>query len=259
MPNYYFVGSLLPELQIGQPVDISFAEFDRLLQMNLSAKDYERTKVLRRFWDLENLRSYWKKEPLDPHGQLNEKELEEALLNGEGLPRYVRSFLEEYENDAQRLAHFPRLMTAYYQEEVLLADGFLKTLLRFQREMRLLLVAWRAKKLGRNLEQELQFEDPEDPFVVQLLTYDRARGLELPEQYEPLRAIFNEHAEQPMALHQALCEYIFNTIDKMIELQPFSLDRILGYLVQLSLAEKWLQLDKAKGVEVVDRFVKEKA
>lgn len=259
MPNYYFVGSLLPELSIGHPVEITFKQFTRLLKLNLSDRDYAKTHVLRRFWDIENLRSYWKKEPIDPRGNLDEKELEDALLETEELPGYMQEYLDKYESVDQRLKYFPELMSAYYREEIKKADGFLKELLEFQRELRLVLVAFRAKKLGRDLEAELQFEDPEDPIVAQLLAYKDAPNFEPPEKFEDLKAVFEGHADTPLALHQALCEYIFERIDRMVGLQPFTLDRILGYLVQLSLVEKWLELDKAKGVEIVDRFVKEKA
>jgi hypothetical protein len=259
MTNYYFVGSLLPELRIGFPVEMNFAEFDRLLQMNLSKHDYEKTKILRRFWDIENLRSYWKKEPLDSRGNLNENEIEDAILETEALPPYIRNYLEKHADTPDRLTYFPALLSAYFKEEIKHADGFLKWLLEFQRELRLVLVAFRAKKLGRNLEAELQFEDPEDPFIIQLLAYKDAPVFEPPEKYEDVKALFTERADAPLALHQALCEYIFYTIDKKVGLHPFTIDRILGYLVQLSLAEKWLELDKAKGVEIVDRFVKEKA
>lgn len=259
MPEYYFVGSLLPDLQIGHPVEITFEEFDQLLRLNLSDKDYAKTKVLRRFWDIENLRSYWKKEPIDPRSNLNETEIEDALLETERLPAYIHDFLERHESDDERLKYFPELMSAYFREESKKADGFLKELLEFQREVRLVLVAFRAKKMGRQLEAELQFEDPEDPFILQLLAYKDASHFEPPEKYEALKTIFQEHSDSPMAVHQALCEYIFQSIDRMVGFGPFTINRILGYLVQLSLVEKWLELDKIKGIEIVDRFVKEKA
>lgn len=259
MLGYYFVGSLLPELRIGAPIEITFAQFDRLLQLNLSAADYAKTKVIRRYWDIENFRSYWKKEPLDPHGNLNEKEIEEVLLETGALPPYMCDFLEKHGEEGQRLNYFPSLLASYFREEISKADGFLKKLLQLQRELRLVLVAFRAKKLGRHLEAELQFEDSDDPFIAQLLAFKDSPAFEPPEKYEELKAIFIAHADAPMALHQALCEYLFDAIDEMVGLQPFTIDRILGYLVQLSLAEKWLELDQLKGVEIVDRFVKEKA
>lgn len=259
MSKYYFVGSYLPELKIGMPLEISFDDFDRLLRMNLSEHDYEKTKIIRRLWDIENLRSYWKKEPLDPRGNLDEKDIEEALLDGEGVPSYVRHFLDRHESDEQRLQFFPELISAYFREESKNASGFLKQILLFQRELLLTLVAFRAKKIGRSMALELQYEDPEDPFILELMAYKDAPAFEPPEKHENLKSIFEEHSEAPLEFHKALGEYTFDMIDQMVGLQLFTVDRILGYLVQLVLAEKWLELDKAKGTEIVDRFVKEKA
>lgn len=259
MTNYYYVGALLPELRIGQPVEMKFSEFDRLLQRNLTENDYGKTRIIRRYWDIENFRSYWKKEPLDPRGNLNEVEIEDALIEIEDQPDYIKAFLENHENNQERLKFFPKLMSDYFKFESKQAKGFLKEFLTFQREMRLILVAFRAKKLGRDLSVEFQYEDPDDPLIAQLLVFKDAPTFELPEKYEGLKTIFNEYSDAPMALHQAICEYTFNTVDQMVGLQPFTMDRILGYMVQLSLAEKWLELDKIKGIEIVDRFVKEKA
>lgn len=259
MTNYYFVGSYLPDLRIGLPAEISFQDFDHLLQMNLSKRDYEKTIVLRRLWDIQNFRSFLQKEPLDPHGEFDVAEMEEALLQTHRMRFYVREYLEKYESDEERLRHFPELLAAYFREEAKRADGFLKELLNFQREFLLVTVAFRAKKMGRDLSAELQFENPEEPFIAQLLAYKDAPTFEPPEKYEELKGVFEEHADAPLALHQALCEYVFDSIDRMVGWQPFTIDRILGYLVQLILVEKWLELDKAKGVEIVDRFVKEKA
>lgn len=259
MSNYYFVGSLLPDIKIGQPVEMSFKEFDRLLKLNLSNHDYAKTVILRRFWDIENIRAYVKRDQLDMRGNFDEKELQDIFIETEEQPGYLRDFLTKHETDSARLTFFPELLSFYFREEEKQSTGFLKELLQFQRQLKLILVAFRAKKLGRNLEQEFQFESFEDPFIIQLLTFKDAPHLELPEKYEALKKIFKEYSDNPLALHQAICEYVFAEIDQMVGLDPFTLDRILGYLIQLSLAEKWMELDVAKGVEIVDRFVKEKA
>lgn len=41
--------------------------------------------------------------------------------------------------------------------------------------------------------------------------------------------------------------------------QIFSIDRILGYMVQLILVERWENLDQEKGNQLVDLYIKENA
>ena len=257
MGKYFFVGASLPDLQIGNPPEMSFDDFDRLLRWNLSSEDYNKTKVLRRYWDIENLRAFWKDEPLEPRGNWDRNQIEESLLDGLGLPNYVKQYLEDYSTTEERIHNFPSLISTYFKEEQKKTSGFLRELIAFQRELRLVLVGFRAKRLNRDLNEELQFEDPEDPFIAQLLAFKDAKSFEPPPKYEDLKPIFEEHSDSPLALHQALYEYVFEEINKRLGVTVFSMDRLLGYLLQLILVEKWLELDKKKGLEIIDTFVEE--
>lgn len=259
MTNYYFVGVLLPELKIGHPPEISFREFILLLQDNLLEKDYALVDVLRRYYDLENLRSFWKKEELDPYGSLDKLQLEEIEMIPELLPSYVQNFLEKYENESVRLNHFPELMTAYFCEERCSSQAFLKEYLNFERKLRLIQTVFRAQYLKRDLLVELQYENPEESFIQQLVTQRDAVKFELPEEFQPLAFIFNEYSDSPIGLHKALCEFRFQKVADLMGNQPFSIDYILGYMIQLIIVERWENLDQEKGNSLVDLYIKENA
>jgi hypothetical protein len=254
---YYYVGTALPPLKIGEQPDITFQEFDRLLRDNLSHSDYEQTKVLRRYYDILNIRAFLKKDPLDPYGNWDENDLDELLLSSEGAPPYLAQYLDKYESKEDRLKHFPELLAAFFREEVQDAEGFLKEYLTFERDLRLVLVGFRAKELKRDLITELQYENPDEDLVAQILSQKDAQTYEPPEKFEDLYPILTEHYQSPLELYQALCEYRFNKIDSMIGLETFSLERILGYMAQLIIVKKWLELDKQKGIQIVDNLIKE--
>lgn len=259
MANYYFVGVLLPELQIGTPPEITFEEYKRLLHDNLESHDYALTYILRRYYDIENLRSIWREEPLDVYGNLDEGHLEEALLYPELFPNYIRAFMEKYEDKTERLRYFPELISAYFREESAQAKGFLKEYLVFERQLRLIQTAFRARYLNRNLLEELQFENPEEPFIQQLLAQKDANQFEPPERFEELRPIFEAHYSSPIDLHKALCEFRFKKVEELIGNQVFTIDRLLGYMVQLILVERWEALDHEKGNQLIDSYIKESA
>lgn len=256
--KYYFLGTRLPPIQIGEPLDITFEELDTLMRDNLTRDDYHKTIVIRRYYDILNMRSFWLHEELDPYGNFDVNELEDALLTQIGLPSYVNTFLEENEKIEDRLFHFPELLKEYFRvESEKTDDPFLKDYLEFEREWRLVLVGFRAKKLGRDLLQELQFEDPEDSIVQQILAQKDSKTYEPPDQYTNLKTIFEEHQSSPLNLHLALNQYRFDRIQKYVGFDLFSIERILGYMVRLIIAEKWQQLDKQKGIAIVDRILKE--
>lgn len=255
--NYYFLSAALPDIQIGYPPDLTFNAFDFVLRMNLSEEDYAKTIVMRRYYDIQNIRSFWMDKELDDRGYYNVNDLEESLLTRMGLPEYVFEFLERYEHLEERLHNFSALFAAYFRHEIPKAEGFLREYLIFEREWRLVLTGFRAKKLGRDITQELQFEDPYDEIVAQILAQKDAKAYEPPTRYSDLKALFEEHYNAPLEIHQALCEYRFNKIEAMYGIDVFTISRILAYMAQLIIVEKWLELDKKKGLQVVEEIVKE--
>lgn len=258
MAKYYFLGTLLPPLSFDTPPEINFFQLETLLHDNLTRKDYEKTVVIRRFFDILNLRSFWLGEELDPRGELTAIDFEEALINRVGLPGYVYEFLDKYQGLTDRLHHFPFLLAKFFQSTENLKDPFLKHYMQFERELRLVMTAFRAKKLKRDLSVELQYEDPEEDLVAQLLAQKDADVYEPPEKYKDLKVLFEKYGDDPLALQKALDVYRFETIESFVDMaDTFSIERILAYLTQLLLVEKWFELDREKGSQIIGTIVKE--
>lgn len=257
MVDYYFLGTLLPDLHIGEIPEIKFRELERLLKENLSEADYAKTATLRNLYDITNLRAYWKGDPLDPTGNYNESELEEALVTRSMLPQYVFSFMDKYEKQEDRLRHFPELLSTFFRDSISRANGFFRYYLTLEREIRLILVAFRAKLLGRDLYAELQYEDPDEEFIAQILAQKDAQTYEPPEKYAELKTLFEKFGDRPIELQKALLEYRFSKIDEKIGIELFSIDRIMAYMAELIMVEHWQQMDKQKGLQIVDSMLKE--
>lgn len=257
--KYYFLGIAIPEVQIGVEPEITFSQFWEMLKLNLSDRDLKKAKAVRFLDDIYNIKAYWLGDKLDPHGNLNSQELEEMLLQGENTPQFILDYLQKYEGDEDRLKYFSALVAGYFQYEIPRVDGFLKQYLEMEREIRLLFVGFRAKLLGRDLFRELQFEDPNDDFVAQILAQKDTKEFEPPVAYTELKPVFEKFNAEPLKLHQALLEYKFNKIEEILGYDKFSIDRILGYMIQLMMAEKWFALDHEIGTKIIDRLVKDSA
>jgi Protein of unknown function (DUF2764) len=259
MSNYYFVGTLLSPLSFDTRPEMTLAQLDELLADNLTIHDYKKILIARRFYDVLNLRSLWLGEPLDVLGEMSKIELEEALANQVGLPAFVYKFVDTYEKNSERLHHFPLLLAKFFQDVRTVKDSFLRHYLTIERELRLVLTAFRAKKLGRSLSVELQYEDPEEELIAQLLAQQDATTYEPPEKYQDLKVLFDKYGNDPIALQRALDQYRFEVLDNLVDpADGFSIDRILAYFLQLILVSKWFELDRARGIEIVDTIVKEK-
>jgi hypothetical protein len=259
MANYYFVGTTLPELHFDQKPELGFRELNILLKDNLTQADYAKTRTIRNLYDILNLRAYWKGEPFDLMGNLNSTEMEEALVTRSDLPPYVFEFLDKYETDEDRLRHYPELLSLFFRKEISESKGFLKDYLQMERELRLVLLAFRAKKLGKDLYKELQYEDPEEDLIAQILAQKDAPQYEPPEKYAEIKNLLNENQDSPLNLQKALLEYRFQKIEELLGLDMFSIDRILGYLIELMMVEKWQHLDQQKGHEIIESMFKDKS
>lgn len=258
MTDYYFVGTLLPDLKIGEIPELSFKPLDRLLRDNLKPADYARALQIRWYYSIENMRALWRGEPLDAYG-FGEHVLEETLLSVESQPKYLRDFLEQYSSTEARLRFFPALLAGYFREEAGRALGFVAEYLQFERQLRLMQTAFRAKSLHRDLAVELQFEDPEEDFLQQLLAQKDNKKFVAPSGFERLQTILEEHYQAPIKLYKALCDYRFEKVEEFVEDGVFSVDRILAYMVQLIIVERWLELDREEGSKLVDQYIKEPA
>lgn len=252
MANYYFLITSFPPLSLDEKPELSFKEIKDLLVLNLTAKDLHKVEKLLRPIDLYNIRALWLGMPIDDRGNINAKDLEEELLVQEGLPSYLVEFLERYESPRDRLRYFSSLYASLYRQENL--SGFLLKYYQFERELRLILTALRAKRGGRDLARELQFEDPTDPLVADILAQKEASDYTPPREYEDLKTLFVDNSSDPRKLQRALLQYRFDQIEEMEENQDFSIDRVLAYVAKLLIVESWVELDREKGKIAVDQL-----
>jgi hypothetical protein len=257
MRNYYFVAPSLPPLSIHERPEITFDELMARLQVNLSKHDLEKIKVLRRFVDMYNIRALLMEEPVDPRGNLNEKELDEALLVqgvNAALPDYVFDFLDQFEKTADKIRNFSGLLARFFNEEIPRQEGFLRRYLQFERECRLVLLGLRAKQLRRDVVRELQFEDPTDPIVAHILAQKDSEVYEPPSEYAQLKELIVSCHGDPWAEHRAFAEYRFRKIAEMAESKLFSIDQILSYMAQLMIVENINELDAQRGNMILETF-----
>lgn len=262
MSEYFFLASLLPPLEIGHVPSLGFAEFKTLINESLTRRDLEKVRDFLHLIDLENLRALWANEPFDPRGNYTRDQMSQALIDyaweeGEAFPPYLTDFLEKFRGIEARLEHFPLLMTRFFEYEIEHTSGFVREYLAFQREFRLVMLGFRAQKLGKNVAQELQYEEGSDPLVAQILAQSDGTTYEPPFEYKELKPIFEAYSNSPLEMHKALYEYQFDHIIELWGTEPFTIDRILNYLARLILVERWLELNVQKGIQIVDRIEKE--
>jgi len=253
--RYYFTLLALPPLSLKARPEISFKEFKDLLSLNLSPDDLKKLRTLLRPTDLYNLRAFWLGQPLDERGNLNAKEIEEALLVRDPLPLYLVEFLDRYDTAAERLKAFPSLWASFFREAKETCCGFLGRYFAFERERMLVSAAIRAKAAGRDIARELQFEDPSDPVIAQILAQKDSSDYYPPKEFEELKNLFEEKGHDPEKLDRAILEYRLRKTEEMEDEEaPFSVDQVLGYAARFLIVDSWFQLDREKGRLEVEKL-----
>jgi hypothetical protein len=255
MAQYYFLTTMLPQVSLQEPPRLSFEELIPLYLQNLTPADYEQFRRLRLWIDVQNMRLFWLGLELDPRGNWLKKALETQLLTGEQLPESVVGYLGRYESDEARLAHYAELYSAFLNEQIATSDGFLHDYLELERGLMLVAAAIRAKRLGRDLAKELASQDANDPLVAWLLSFRDASHVEAPIEFQRFAQILETHGEAPMELRRLLIQYRLDWITERTQDDPFSIDWLLGYAVQLLLVEQWFELDAAAGEMMIDAMV----
>lgn len=254
MSNYYYLAASLPALEFPCIPDINVSTLRETLKLNLSQADLKKVETLRLFVDICNIRPLLLEEEIDPRGNLSEKELDEAILVKDFLPEFVFDFLDKYESLSDKLKHFSELVSLFFTHEMPEQKGFLKEYLSFEREWRLVVLALRSKTAKRDLVKELQFEDFSDPLVAQILAQKDADQYEPPSEYKELKDRFTACGPDPWLQNKMLSEYRFNRIEDFVHDGQFSIDYILAYLAQLMIVEHWNELDKERGMVILDTF-----
>lgn len=245
---YYFVLLSLPPLSFREKPEISFAELKDRLYLNLSLRDRNKFAALMQPIDLYNVRAFWLGQPLDDRGNVKAKELEEALLVGDNLPLYLSEYLERYETVAQRLRHFSFLVASLYREKIEEERGFLRRYFQFERELMLVLAAFRSKRTGVDIVKDLQFEDLSDPIVAYILSQRDADAFTPPKEFEGLTILFENHWGSPEKLNRSILEYRLDRIEEIEqEDAPFSIDQVLSYVAKFLIIDGWFRLDQIKG------------
>ena len=250
MTRYYYVVNAFPSLVLEKKPEVSYLEAREIALQNLTPKDTEQLIDLQRPIDLRNIRALWLDEDLDPRGSFTEKELEEALLVQDGLPPFIIDFLQRYETTEERLRYFSSLYSSLYSQQL---KNFIDGYYRLEREIRLVLVALRVKHAKRSLLEELQFEDPADPFVAQLLAQKDSDEFVVPQEYEALKNVFQENRLNPRNLYRASLSFRISRIRELEEKESFGIDQVLGYLARLLLIEDWHAQDEKQGRFILEQ------
>ena len=256
MDKYYFLTCSLPPLFFGQKPDLFYEELKDLLQWSLTEKDKMVLTSLKCYVDLKNLKAVWLDKEIDHRGNLDEKRLKQALLTEDHFPDYVFEYIRNNPDDLNKVKNFNYLLATFFRNEIHNnQNNFVKNYFLLERDIRFVFTALRAKEIKKNIEQEFYVEDTQEILVEQILSQKDQNSYRPPIEYEELFDIYEKNKDSPLRLQREYLKYRFNKNLEIGEQNPFTIEQILGYLVNLVLVEDFYNLNKEKGKTLIDSLI----
>ena len=247
MSGYFFLGSVLPSIKIGIEPEMVFEELITLYQQNLTASDFEQVKRIQTYIDLKNVQNFLKKDKIDQRGLLSIKDLDKAFDEQEGLPTFVFDFFKEHREMCDQFARYSQVFTAFFQESEIKDRGFLKDYFRFERKWKVVIAGYRAKNLGIDIATALRYEDSDDLLIKEILAQKEAPVFAFPIDFIDLGEQLKRIGDKPDQQYRLMAQFLFDWIEDRIQDRPFSIDYLLGYLLQLIIVEDFFALDEESG------------
>lgn len=230
---YYYLGGLISPLDLEKRPDISWREFQEALELHLSPQDKNQMYRVLRYFDLENLRLYLRKAPLNRHGRLDENEFQSLFIEAENLEPWWETFLEKraYKDTSGKsvseleYAYFAHETTGNSAASLVLAklwkSHWMAAYVRLDMKLRTLKLSQEPGYSDERAQQWIaEFDQGMDSLFL-----------------ESLKAIWSSSA----TLEEVAKNYIkwqITFLNEGID-SPFELEALLTYLIQLAWVERY--------------------
>jgi hypothetical protein len=165
------------------------------------------------------------------------------------VPGWLSEFFESLTSEGFSPRNVDQLYQAYFDFAVQKASSpFLRAYLSFERDLRNILTAVRARGKGLSPSEFLVGEGD----LVDTLSRSSAEDFGLSEDYPWVHRILE--AKSPQDIEDTVQRIVWETIDEMTETNQFEFDVVLAHLLKLQVLERALGLSEEQGLDIVRRL-----
>ena len=247
---YYFLISLLPDIQ----------RDDRKIKIRLSDLLDEKYLYTDRDWaeielillarDLLQIERLWSGKVVEVEYSLYDRDFwKEQIRSPRDIPGFLEEAFDMYMAEGYSPGLVDRMYDAYYNYAIERSKSpFLRAFLGFEKDMRNILAALRARRKGLLPSEHLIGEDE----LVDILGRSTAEDFGLASEYPWMEQLIR--AGKPPEIEEAAQEIIWNMIDGMTGHLNFQFDAVLAYLLKLHILERNLALKEEGGMEIIRKL-----
>ena len=265
MSNYYCLVAGLPDIVFdGSRVAFNVERFKEEIYPSLSADDTRCVDLFFLSHDNANILAmlrHGEDAVLNSLGCYSQKELEEIIFsakNGDiplkGVPSYIYRFFEYYAaNEANENIIWEDVLSSYYYDYAIKCkNSFVAEWFTFNLNVNNILVALSARKYKMSVADAVIGEGE----IAEALRTSGARDFGLTGTVEYLDKLqrLSENSMLQEREHQ-LDEMRWKWLDENSVFNYFSIEKLFGFLIKLSIIERWMTLDAEEGMKRYNEMI----
>lgn len=264
--QYYYLVAGLPELFLeADNRKMDFVGIRGWLRANLEGSDIELLDALSLHYDNENILSYiGNRGVYNNRGTIPSTAYDDIQEYSAQFPSYISDFLsslnrkvdeeeevvDEEEEKSKKIIEAD-LLERYYRFVGSYRNEFLQKWFSFDRQLRNILAAFNARKLGKEVYPYLVGDDPINEILSHSLAPDFGLRGDFPlmDKLMPVIEIPNIFERE-----KKIDMLRWDFIDEANTYDYFNVDRVIGYLLKAEIIDRWIKLDPAVGEELLKRY-----
>ncbi len=266
--QYYYLVAGLPELFFeADNRKLDFLSIRDWLKQNLEGNDLELIDTLSLHYDNDNVLSFINnRNTFSERGLVPRDVYDDVKSNLKQFPSYIADFFTELytERDEEVLANEDEeelqksvevgLYNRFYDYVASYNNEFLQKWFCFDRQLRNILAATNARKLGKEVAPILVGNDSINVALShsQALDFGMRGELPLMDKLMPILEISNLFERE-----KKIDMLRWDFIDEANTFNYFNIDKVMGYLLKAEIIDRWVKFDPVLGDALLKKYFNE--
>lgn len=258
--HYYYEVAGLPDFFLDENrAKVSLEAFKEEFRKRLHPDDYALIEVLSLKYDNQNLLNLLlkKEKPWQELANYSRELFEEEIRESDGrIPQYMRDFITQFKNDEHEHNEIPweAVLDRYFYDYLLsLNNDFLRKYFSFLLDFTNVTTALALREHEMPLSNQLIGDNVVTQSIQQR---NSARDFGLAEDFEETEKILTAWQSGTITEREKNLDLIkWQWIDEHIFFEYFTIERLLAFMLQLEIAERWMRLDPETGRSMFDQLL----
>jgi hypothetical protein len=249
--EYHYLVAGLPELLLDEGrLKVGLGDLKTEFQRDLDSHDIELVNCLFLKFDNSNILNLLQKKDFefDSRGNFSRELIEAQIKESDGaLPWYMNRFIDCFKADDRGnpdMSWDNILETYFYQHLAKIDNAFLRDWFTFQLNTKNVISALICRRY--NLQMEHQLIDHND--INENLLRSNARDFGIAQEFPEIEKIITAFESGTLLQREKALDILnWQWIDENVFFHYFSIERLLGFMLQFAMVERWMGLDRKEG------------